>query len=284
MTPVNLIRQAILNSGVALSQTIYAEEIYRAFDLLNMMLAQWNRKRWLVYHLLDVWASSTGTATYIVGPGGDFDTPRPDRIEAAFARYISAGPIIDPFAIGVGDIGVDAIQDGTNVTGNGLVGAVLGGFVLGIDQLGPEASGYDYPLTVFHAREDYNRAVMKGLISVPYCVFYDSDWPVGKLHLYPSPSAGLYEIHLTLKAELTQFANLTTDINLPPEYLDALMWNLSVRLRAASQASPDKEMMMMAAAALSTIQNANAQIPRAMMPSSLPIGRSRFNIYSGRHN
>lgn len=282
MTPADLIRQSILNSGVALSQTIYAEDAYRAFDLLNMMLAQWNRKRWLVYHLIDVWATSTGAATYIVGPGGDFDTPRPDSIEAAFIRFIPGGPVIDPFAIGVGDIGVDAIQSGTNVTGNGIVGAVAGGFVLGVDQLGAEASGYDYPLTVFHAREDYNRAMMKGLLSVPCYAFYDSDWPVGKLHLYPSPVSGSYEIHLTLKAELTQFASLTADINLPPEYLDALMWNLSTRLRMASQAPPDREMTLMAAASLNTIRNANAQVPRALMPSFLPLGRSRFNVYSGR--
>lgn len=52
------------------------------------MIAQWARKRWLMWHLLDVPLISTGAMSYTVGIGGDFNTPRPDRLEAAFFRQI----------------------------------------------------------------------------------------------------------------------------------------------------------------------------------------------------
>ncbi len=37
---------------------------------MNMMLAQWQRKRWLVYSLDDVSFAPTGAASYTVGVGG----------------------------------------------------------------------------------------------------------------------------------------------------------------------------------------------------------------------
>jgi len=52
------------------------------------MIAQWARKRWLMWHLIDVAKVSTGAQSYTVGVGGDFNTPRPDRLEAAFFRQI----------------------------------------------------------------------------------------------------------------------------------------------------------------------------------------------------
>ena len=82
MTPVDLIRLALRDSGVnGVGQTPNAEDNNDAFTHLNMMLAQWNRKRWLIYHTIDVSLVSTGALSYSVGAGGDFNTPRPDRVE-----------------------------------------------------------------------------------------------------------------------------------------------------------------------------------------------------------
>lgn len=60
------------------------------------MLQQWERKRWFIYHLVELTKVSTGAAAYAVGPGGDFDTgagtSRPNRLEAAFVRQIQTNP------------------------------------------------------------------------------------------------------------------------------------------------------------------------------------------------
>lgn len=61
-----------------------------------MMIMQWNRKRWLIWHTLDVSVVSTGANSYTIGPGGNINTTlRPNRLEAAFLRLLTnpAGPL-----------------------------------------------------------------------------------------------------------------------------------------------------------------------------------------------
>lgn len=90
-TPLDLITLAFKTAGVVgVGQTPLAEDTNDAFVSLNMMWAQWNRKRPLVYHLLDKFVVGTGAQTYTVGPAGDFNiSPRPARIESAFVRLLN---------------------------------------------------------------------------------------------------------------------------------------------------------------------------------------------------
>lgn len=68
-------------------QTPLGEDISSAKMRMNWMLAQWNRKRWLIFHDVTVGCVSTGALFYTIGPGGDIDYPnRPDKLEAAFFR------------------------------------------------------------------------------------------------------------------------------------------------------------------------------------------------------
>lgn len=81
-TVADLINLSLLDSGVlGVGQVASAEDTNNALTRLNWLISQWNRKRWLVYNLLNIGITSTGAESYTVGPGGDFDTPRPDRLE-----------------------------------------------------------------------------------------------------------------------------------------------------------------------------------------------------------
>ncbi len=92
-TPGDLITFVLKSAGVTgVGQSALAEDYNDAFDVLNGMLAQWNRQRWMIWHLIDTSALSNGQLSYTIGPGGDFNVPRPDRIEAAFVRLITASP------------------------------------------------------------------------------------------------------------------------------------------------------------------------------------------------
>jgi hypothetical protein len=234
ISAVDLIRLTLRDAGVnGAGQSPNAEDNNDAFRHLQMMLAQWQRKRWLIYHLIDVPLLSTGANSYSIGIGGDFNVPRPDRIEAAFTRYIGS-------------------------------------------------TSTDQPLTIIDAREDYNRISVKSISAPSNCLFYDAAYPVGQVYFYPVPPAGLYGLHLTVKDTLSAFPDLTTNINLPDEYQEALLYNLAVRLRISYQLAPDPAVNMLAKAALATIRGANAQIPMLQMPSAvISNGRGRFNIYRG---
>lgn len=89
----DLVTQCLKEAGVlGVGQTANAEDSNECWFRIQAMLQQWERKRWLVYHLVDLSKVSTGAASYSVGPGGDIDTGagtvRPAKIESAFLRQL----------------------------------------------------------------------------------------------------------------------------------------------------------------------------------------------------
>lgn len=90
VTPNDIIVQSLKKAGVlGVGQIAQAETINDAYYDLQDMLGQWQRKRWLIWHLVDYAAMGTGQINYTVGPGGQFNiNPRPDQIESAFFRQI----------------------------------------------------------------------------------------------------------------------------------------------------------------------------------------------------
>ena len=71
------------------------------------------------------------------------------------------------------------------------------------------------------------------------------------------------------------------DINLPPEYEEALMYNLAGRLYPMYGMPPDQTIIKLAAASLATVRMANTQIGRLYMPAGL-IRRGSYNVYTDR--
>lgn len=85
----DLINLALEDSGAFSSQKPPSyQDTLDALWRINMTIGQWNRRRWLVYHLLDVGVQCSAAVSYTVGPGGDFDIVRPDRLEAAYIRQL----------------------------------------------------------------------------------------------------------------------------------------------------------------------------------------------------
>lgn len=91
-TPRDIIQLALKDCGaLGVGQTASAEDMNDGFTRLQWMLSQWQRKRWLIWHLIDLSIISTGAQSYSVGPGGDIETAtRPDKLESAFIRQIVA--------------------------------------------------------------------------------------------------------------------------------------------------------------------------------------------------
>jgi hypothetical protein len=101
-TPSDLITLALKTTNVlGVGQTASAEDMNDAFNLLNMMMAQLQRRRYMIYQLVTVSKQATGAQSYTVGPGGDFDIPRPAKLESAFFRQNQNTPLpVDyPFQI-----------------------------------------------------------------------------------------------------------------------------------------------------------------------------------------
>lgn len=90
----DVIGLALRASGVlGVGQTANPQDTADALDLINTLLSEWQINRWLSQDLIDVTFASTAAGSYTVGPAGNFVTtsPRPDKIDAAFARFIATG-------------------------------------------------------------------------------------------------------------------------------------------------------------------------------------------------
>ena len=282
MNPGELIRLAVLNAGgTTIAETLYAEEMYVALNMLSGLIAQWQRKRWLVWDLTETIVLASGAASYSVGPTGAFPIARPDRIESAFARIIPPAVIAGVFVNNGGILTVSGSSLPSSPTGllggaywnNGGVVSIVAG------SPGTAGPGYvDLQLGLIQSREDYNRIALKSMASVPMGVFYDSAYPVGQLYFWPIPLAAAYELHIFTKATLPYVADLTTDISLPPEYVQALMYQMAVMLRPLFGLPSDPALLANARASLNTIRVANTQIPTLQMPAGLPRGRNNSGV------
>lgn len=87
----DICRDSLKECGaIGVGQTPLADDVTDAWARLQYMLMQWERKRWLVYHLKTYSLLSTGAVSYTIGPGGQFDTGvgsvRPAKVSSAFTR------------------------------------------------------------------------------------------------------------------------------------------------------------------------------------------------------
>jgi len=86
----DIISLVFRDSGVlGVGQTLQAQDTTDAIRRFNMMLDQWKRRRWLVYHLVDLTIPLDGSLFYEIGVGATVNYPRPDKIESAFVRQIT---------------------------------------------------------------------------------------------------------------------------------------------------------------------------------------------------
>lgn len=141
----------------------------------------------------------------------------------------------------------------------------------------------DFPLAIIPSYENYSQICLKKLNSFPYAIFYDSGYPLGYIYPWPVPS-NQYEIHIIVKAVIDSFATLTTPLSLPPVYIDALLWNLSARIRPLYGQPPDPSIVAFAKTSLNVVRGANTQIATLSFPSDMPGGGGGFDPTSGNFN
>lgn len=244
-TVTDILSIALRKAGiVGIGEAIETTVLNDAFSDANDLLAQWQRNRYLVYHLVDYSKVSTGATSYSVGRGMDFNiSPRPDRAESGFFRILNSPN--SAFAVDIPMDIIPSMEDYNRIAVKNL-GLTTGG-----------VGG-----------------------SISWRVFYDPAWPVGVLKPWPIAQAALYEIHVTFKETLNRFRTLQDQVNLPPEYSPALKFCLARVLRASYQMPPDTEINHFARRALNAIRLANVAVPTLTMPRAVS-GRKRAYDYRG---
>lgn len=260
-TVYDLCSEALRESGAfGIGQTPLAEDVNGAWTRLQWMLQQWERKRWLVYHLKTYSVVSTGATSYSVGPGGDYDT---------------SPAVVNPFAPAFGPAfggGSPAITARPN--------RIESCFLRQLTQQMP----VDYPMQRLESMEDYNLLGLKTLVSFPYFYYYDPGWPLGTLYPWPIPQSAIYEVFISIREQLpVSFANTSVALTLPYEYYAAVLYNLALRLRPRYGIVTFQGDVLpgLAKDSLNVLRTGNLQIAGLKIPTTL----SRpgiYNIFSDR--
>lgn len=113
MTVAEMLYASLRLSGVLgmAGRAASTYEMADAFNQLNRMLDAWNTERLQIYAILrQTFTFSTPKEVYAIGTGGDFNTTRPVKIEAAGVLHAGAGGAPD-FEREVEVINWDQYQD-----------------------------------------------------------------------------------------------------------------------------------------------------------------------------
>lgn len=226
----DLLTTVLKSSGIlGIGQSAMPDDLSTGLDLLRALIAQWQKKRWLVFveQTVSV-AASTGAQSYTIGPGCDFDVNgRPDHISRGYIRILaSAAPHL-----------------------------------------------VDVPIDVVDAREDYAMISIKTLGTIPALVYYESGYPTGQIFFWPVPPASQYGLFLVLKVPLPTYVSTADPLNLPDEYIEALIWSMCVRMQMSYGLQARGDHVAAAKQAMNTLRQANAQIPQLAAPIGM-VGRA----------
>lgn len=308
---LTVIRAAFFDIGAISAQgTVTAYMGQDGLRRLNNMISSWaNMPLTFPAILREVFPIVANQSTYTIGPGGDFDTVRPQEINGAaillnaspqgFA-ITAVAPANDTFTI-AGDqttyfgVGVPFVvsgstgNDGTYTVQSSVYGTSTVISVLeSVDD--PTADGSilvataETPVEVPRAiitDDAYQNLRIKTLTNQIFTdVYYNPTYlhGLGMIFLWPTPNTTIHDFVLYRADQIKGFAGLDTNYDFPPGYQDALEYNLAVRLAIPYGKLITPELRQMADDSLALIKRQNYKL------SDLAVDPALTNSHMGWYN
>ena len=132
-------------------------------------------------------------------------------------------------------------------------------------------------------QQQYDGIAVKTVTSTyPQVIWINMNFPDIEMYIYPVPTRPL-EWHFISVDELTQPANLATDLFFPPGYLRAFRYNLACELAPEFGVEPSPQVKRIAIASKRNLKRINNPDDIMSMPYSLIATRQRYNIYAGNY-
>lgn len=300
---------------LGVGQTLLAEDVNDGLTYLKNMLSQWQKRRWLVPALTDLSLELSGQKKYTIGPGGDFDVQRPADIKAAYVVQLNTGQT--PVSLGLSWI--SSFEDYARITVKDLnslpdhffydgawpkgniyfwpIGSsqyeahILVQRQLAFVGLGEGEITDGGTLYVNGVYENVNLTggsgvdaqatitVAGGIVTAVNITDQGQDYVVGNVLSASADDLGGagsgFEYTIT-----SLNANADYEFELPEEYMEAIHYNLAVRLISGyGVQNPSPLTGVLAKVSLNTIRKANTQVPTLVMPAGLR-KRGGFNLYN----
>ena len=132
-------------------------------------------------------------------------------------------------------------------------------------------------------QQQYNGIAVKTVTSTyPQVMWVNMTYPDIEMYIYPMPTR-LLEWHFVSVEELTQPANLSTQILFPPGYLRAFTYNLACEIAPEFGVEPSPQVQRIAMYSKRDLKRINNPDDIMSLPYSLIATRQRFNIYAGNY-
>lgn len=112
---------------------------------------------------------------------------------------------------------------------------------------------------------EYTRLPIKNVVSIPATAYFKEGMPFDELWFFPQVPSG-YSIRIVGKSYLPQYTNISNSIVLPPEYVEAIIYNLALHLAPMFGQNPATGIIQMANSALKHIKQRNVinNMPRSI--------------------
>ena len=130
-------------------------------------------------------------------------------------------------------------------------------------------------------QQQYNGIAVKTVTSTyPQVLWVNMTYPDIEMYVYPVPTKVL-EFHVVSVEELTQPANLATDLAFPPGYLRCFRYNLACELAPEFGTEPSRQVQRIAMTSKRNLKRINNPDDIMALPYSIVGTRQRYSIYAG---
>ena len=144
------------------------------------------------------------------------------------------------------------------------------------------SSGISFGLKLIN-QQQYNGIAVKTVTSTyPQVMWVNMTYPNIEMYVYPVPTKVL-EFHIVSVQELSQPANLATDLAFPPGYLRAFRYNLACELAPEFGVEPSRQVQRIAMTSKRNLKRINNPDDIMALPYSIVATRQRFNIFAGNY-
>ena len=305
---------------LGVGQTQLDGDVNDCYTLMIRMLDQWQKRRWLVPGLTDISAVGNDKKFNPIGPGQYYNAIRPDKIQSAyFIQTIaqSGSPVSYPLRqvfsyedyarITLKELNsfpgwffYDAHYPNGNVyvwpipsasylihlitklpigvstsLANGVIKSAGVGYVDGSYISVPLIS--DPVLGSLDATLDIT--VAGGIVSSVMVNSNGNGYSIGQELTVDNVNLGGTGSDFVFTVTQTS-GSLDNELTMPPEYEEAIHYNLALRICSLYGVDPKQSTGGLAKVALNTIKNANAQVPSLRIPGQYNGARGGFNIYA----
>jgi hypothetical protein len=319
-TARDVVTLALKAAGVTgVGQSPLSEDINDGFTLLNQMLNFWQKRRWLVPNLIDVYAPGNSEQFNSIGPGQYYNSLRPDKIQAAYFKQLNSGdndvsyylkPIWsyeDYARIGLKNLNswpsyffydasfpygrvyiwpIPTSDYEIHLLIKGPIGFKIELLVGEIDDAGTAYTDGTYLAVDLTSVDSFgngataNITVAGGVVTTVTIADGGDGYKINDFLSVSSADIGGTGTGFVYKVTNVT-ATVDAEFNMPEDYEEPIHFNLTRRIIAHYQRPLNSEVNMLAAAGLKGIKQSNLQLSKLVMPGSLRFNNSnRFYIFN----